>query len=53
MDPQECWAFILEQLKDAGNLTNEGARRAAAIEAAKAMRNLAEWIEKGGFPPEI
>jgi len=53
MDPKACWADILRSLREAGELTNDRARLEAASEAAAAMRALADWLDKGGFAPDV
>ena len=46
MDPDACLVLIHEHLNALRN-GDEDARE----EAIEALRALAEWLEKGGFPP--
>lgn len=46
MDPNACLARILESLEDLRD-GNEDARD----DAVEALRDLAEWLARGGFPP--
>jgi len=47
MDPDACLALIHEHL-DALRNGDDDARE----EAIEALRNLADWLKKGGFPPK-
>lgn len=47
MDPDACFTLIHERL-DALRNGDEDARE----EAIEALRDLADWLDKGGFPPQ-
>ena len=53
MDPQKCFAELLEMIdvvrhaKAGGHLTN------LLIDFDEHMENLWEWLEKGGYPPIV
>ena len=47
MDPNQCWQEILELLTSLQKKEDEGSRS----ELVEHLRNLADWIAKGGFVP--
>lgn len=54
MDPNTAMAVALDGFCILATLrtsTPESEKREAREETAQALRDLADWIEKGGFPP--
>lgn len=46
MDPQACWNRIKEDIKAASNDQDDRGT------TADRLRDLAEWLERGGFYPK-
>lgn len=53
MDPQACWEQIVKDLREVGDLTNDDAVAVARSSAIAGLRALADWLDRGGFPPEV
>jgi hypothetical protein len=62
MDPTATWNYILEHFKNAnkqepcdhGKFIADDCRRCDAVEhAIENMHDLIEWLENGGFPPQV
>lgn len=55
MDPQACYNEVVDSIQDLHDCTNgilEGSDpKPCRSDAIKALRNLADWLAKGGFPP--
>ena len=49
MDPDETWKDILYGM---GALSTTPGREDTRECLVQDLRNLADWLEKGGFPPE-
>jgi hypothetical protein len=52
MDPDKCLLDILELLDGCSGLDKEAMERNRE-EAISRIRDLTEWLRKGGFPPNI
>ena len=49
MDPTKCLTEILEELSQ----MNERSPLFDLMETAYSLRTLAQWIDRGGFPPDV
>ena len=52
MDPQACWNLILGNLIELQAFPDEGYSDTRS-ETVSALRDLAEWLDRAGFPPKI
>ena len=50
MDPTACWQSILQLIREAQQTAPDDADRELLIDD---LRNLADWLEKGGFYPKL
>lgn len=54
MDPQAAWDDVIEGMVEVARGVAVGDRRSGARrQVVEALRALAEWLEAGGFPPDI
>jgi hypothetical protein len=54
MDPKVCYDEIVDSIQDLYDATHGEIERDPKLcrsDAVTALRNMADWLEKGGFPP--
>lgn len=52
MDPQACWELIYSDLCELQAFPDEGYSDTRS-ELIAALRDLADWLERAGFPPKV
>jgi hypothetical protein len=50
VDPNATWRLIIEGLRQIADDPNDRKQR---IVVASLLRDLADWLERGGFPPSV
>jgi hypothetical protein len=54
MDPAQCLLAALRNLQDVAHLNDDvSLRDASKADAAEHLRNLADWLDGGGFTPDV